>query len=279
MLDYNWHSKAPSKISLSSTEKTSYTIHKFGSDHSRIAGKWVKDDLGIDNINNEASIDAKDGGIVLTKKSNDHWKVVTQSTRSTSHQWLGWKLASLANQTIKVSFDIKFEKKPSTTGAPDSGMKVFDIMHSDWIQKAPLNDWYHVDIDQTLPATGDTYHIILIFENLHTIYEIKNYQIIMPEPNPYWKGSLSNRMRISRIKFFKTAGMNERFSNFTLKVWDGSNVVQNKTSCAFTEEGDENVVIDAVGNEFLFELPGSDRYLNLDERSSGDSIEVYGYEV
>jgi len=228
-------------------------------------------------INNKASIDAKgDGKIVLTKKSNDHWKVVTKST---SLQWLGWKFAKLANQTIKVSFDIKFEKKPNTIGISASCMKLFGIKHSDWIHKAPLNDWCHVDIDQTLPATGDSYHIILIFDSLQTIYEIKNYQIIIPEPNPYWKGSLSNRMRISRIKFFKTAGMNERFSNFTLKVLDGSKVVQNKTSCAFIEEGDENIVIDAVGNKFLFELPGSDRYLNLDERSSGDSIELYAYEV
>ena len=164
MLDYNWHSKAPSKISSSPTEKTPYTIHKFGSNYSRIANENVKDgqQIHINNINNQASIDA--GGIVLTKKSNDHWKVVTRSGR---YQWLGWKFASLANHTIKVSFDIKFEKKPTTIGGAESCMTLFGIEHSDWIHKAPLNDWCHVDIDQTLPATGDSYHIILILSLIH----------------------------------------------------------------------------------------------------------------
>jgi len=115
-----------------------------------------------------------DQRIVLTRNHTESniWRV--QTANHGAWQWFGWKDWEFRYRKIKVSFKVKFAEKP-TQG--HYGMKIFGNLINDWVEEAPLNEWYDVEIDYEVPGWGDGEHIIMIFDGVSVDLEVQDMQL------------------------------------------------------------------------------------------------------
>jgi len=148
-----------------------------GEGPAKIGGSFVSDN-NIDMNNTLVVTPKRDIRIQLTRNSTDidSWRL--QTGAHNSFQWVGWKNRDFRNKQVKVSFDVKFATKP-TEG--NYGMKFYGTLVSDWVDTAPLGEWYRVELEQTLPRGGDGDHVILIFDGVSVDLELRDFKICVYE--------------------------------------------------------------------------------------------------
>ena len=144
-----------------------------GTGPARIGGIWFSD-LDVD-ISEALEIKQRSSRhMVLTRNNTDTdtWRVQTHTYGTL--QWVGWRSSSFRNKNVTVSFDVKFATKP-TTG--HYGMKFMGKLVNDWVAEAQVGEWYHVEINEILPSSGDGDHIILIFDGVSVDFELKDFEL------------------------------------------------------------------------------------------------------
>jgi len=188
--DYDaWNIDQEAKARNNRLAKTPSTLegqcYDLGTGPARISG-FDFDELEID-MNTTIEINPRsDERIKLTRNDteSDVWRVQTKTKKW--HQWVGWREWQFQNKKVKVSFDIKFATKP-TTG--HYGMKFLGNLVNDWVEDAPLGEWYHVELEEICPNSGDWDKIVLIFHGVAVDFELKNYQLCVLDElalgNPY----------------------------------------------------------------------------------------------
>lgn len=115
----------------------------------------------------------KSGPVVLKRLDLYNYRMTT--TAKGSYNWLGWRDNRLKNKPLRVSFDVKFKTKPTVKG--NLGIKFHDsttTWYSDWIEKAPINEWYSVEIDHD---SYDGYAVLLIMDGNIIDFEFRNFII------------------------------------------------------------------------------------------------------
>ena len=144
-----------------------------GEGPARIAGTWFSY-LDIDFDKTLQIKQRTDNRIKLTRNDteSDVWRVRTGT--HWGYQWVGWRSSFFRYKKVTVSFDVKFATKP-TTG--HYGMKFMGILVNGWVAEAPLGEWYHVELNEILPAWGDGDHIILIFDGASVDFEMRHFQL------------------------------------------------------------------------------------------------------
>ena len=112
------------------------------------------------------------GGI--TDDKFDPNEVITfenKNNRGASNQWLGFSDRIFANEWLKIEFWIKFvDIIPPKSG--NFGIKVYGILHNDWVDDCTVNDWCEVSLEIQNRNSGDGDHVLLIFDSVtqkHTV--------------------------------------------------------------------------------------------------------------
>ena len=161
-------------------ERLEYTprVHEgkcygLGEGPARIAGTWFSD-LDIDFDKTLQIKQRTDNRIKLTRNDTESevWRVRTGT--HWGHQWVGWRSSFFRNKNVTVSFDVKFAIKP-TTG--HYGMKFMGKLVNGWVAEAPIGEWYHVELNEILPAWGDGDAVLLIFDGASVDFEMRHFQL------------------------------------------------------------------------------------------------------
>ena len=154
-----------------------YNCYRIGTGPAKLGGICICD-LDIDVESARKLSLKKDERIKLTRNNTliDTWRVQTDTYRS--YQWVGWRDSYFRNKKVKVVFDVKFARKPADGHC---GVKFLGKLVNDWVSQAPLGKWYHVELEETLPGSGDYDHIILIFDGVAVDLELKDFQLYVPK--------------------------------------------------------------------------------------------------
>ena len=142
-----------------------------------ILGGYHFYDLGKD-LESRCELAVDDERIKLTRKDtvSDTWRLQTYNMKY--HQWVGWRDLYFRNKKVKVAFDVKFARKP--TGG-HYGVKFLGKLVNDWVSQAPVDKWFHVELEEALPGFGDADHIILIFDGVSVDLELRDFQLFVPK--------------------------------------------------------------------------------------------------
>jgi len=133
------------------------------------------DDISNFDIDTALEINPRsDGRIKLTRESidSDIWRVTT-STRG-GFQSVGWISDDLGYKKVKLSFDIKFIKKPTGNSY---GALFFNQWEREWVDDAPLNEWHSVEFEKVLPRRGNSETVQLIFDRTSVEFDLANFTL------------------------------------------------------------------------------------------------------
>merc|ERR1712127_525138 len=163
--------------------------YKMGEGKSIISGHFF-DSLGLD-METATEINPRlNYNIKMTRDDVESpiWRIQTKTHGG--WQWVGWRDSHLGNQKVKLSFDVKFTKKP-ISGTGNYGVKMFSKQMNDWVDDAPLGEWYHVEFEEILPLNGHGEYIILKFDGVSVDFELKNVDLCVADElgelgNPYY---------------------------------------------------------------------------------------------
>ena len=159
--------------------------YDFGEGPATLSGLSFEESK-VDVKNDLAIVGPRDLSIKMTRDATDRdvWKLQTFKTNS-GWQWFGWESSHLAYKTVKVSFDVKFKTKP--TNGNQYGMRFFGKWRREWIEEAPIGEWYHVDFVETLPRAGDKSRILMVFNYNVVELELKNLNLCVEEDDLFYE--------------------------------------------------------------------------------------------
>jgi hypothetical protein len=148
-----------------------------------ISGRWVRDVVKSQGgLENALTIDPRpnkrDQRIRMTRESLDSnsWRITTKKIGG--YQWVGWRERGFAGRNVKVTFDVKFAKKPV---GGHYGMKFYGKLVNGWVDEAPLNEWHTVELNEVVARYGDGYHVIFIFDSVSVDLEVRDFKLCVVE--------------------------------------------------------------------------------------------------
>ena len=147
--------------------------YEIGQGPAKFGGSFFHEDpIGVDNATVVVPNRFRTIQLSRDSKESDIWRLVTGTQRA--YQWVGWRIPEFRRKKVKVSFDVKFRKKPESG---HYGMKFYGKLVNSWINTAPMNEWTSVEFEENLPNGGDGDHVILIFDRVSVDLELRDFKI------------------------------------------------------------------------------------------------------
>ena len=96
--------------------------------------------------------------------------------KSGSMQWFGWQSNTFSRQTLRITFWIKFGDRVPTPSR-NFGIKVYGALFNDFVRRCQSNKWFFVEKTTVCAASGDDYHMLLIFDSISHKQTIRISQV------------------------------------------------------------------------------------------------------
>ena len=87
-------------------------------------------------------------------------------------QWLGWQSRIFADETLRISFWIKFvDRVPKMSW--NFGIKVYGALYNDFVHKCVRDKWCYVEETVKCRNSGDGNHVLLIFDSISHLQTVR----------------------------------------------------------------------------------------------------------